>query len=95
MDFFGDRIFISAAVADFPTAGFLTFLIGSDFASTKRNDPEAPVPFICFRTPDATPRFNPILRCALTWIFKTFWSHFYVIYKMKKTATQMCRLASK
>jgi hypothetical protein len=49
---FGARAFFGRAAAFFGDAA------PDDLASANLNDPDAPVPFTCFRTPDLTPRRN-------------------------------------
>lgn len=49
-------------------AGFLAFFGAADFLATlspRRKEPEAPVPLVCFNTPDDTPRFNAWRKCEL------------------------------
>jgi hypothetical protein len=57
---FGARAFFGRAAAFFGDAA------PDDLASANLNDPEAPVPFTCFRTPDLTPRRNACFSCEFT-----------------------------
>ena len=63
--FFSPAGFLAFAfLGDFGFFAFFVVFLGlSDFAfSAILNEPEAPVPFTCFKSPLATPRFSAILR---------------------------------